>query len=125
MVISAGPKRHRPVMPGCDCGLCLPTLANRRGKSRRFTLPVTLVAALAAEDAACRPGMVQEHLACLSSLVSEVNGLIVATPWDDVDRPGVGLAVIMFAAELASALALGECSVLSYRQSWSPPASGR
>lgn len=55
------PDRHALVVPDCECGTCPPTWARRRGKSRRFTEPVTLVAALAKEDAAARPGMVERH----------------------------------------------------------------
>ena len=36
------PTRHRLVIPDCDCGMCAPTWARRRGKSKRFTEPVTL-----------------------------------------------------------------------------------
>ena len=38
----------------CDCGLCAPTWARRRGKSRRFTEPVTLMMAIEAEPSAAR-----------------------------------------------------------------------
>src|SRR6266566_2671974 len=63
------PGRHAMVMPDCECGTCGPTWARRRGKSGRFTQPVTLVAALEKEDAAARPGMVERHRACLSEMV--------------------------------------------------------
>lgn len=95
-------------MAECECGMCPPTCARRRGRSRRFTQPVTLVGALEAEDAVCRPGMVEEHRACLSSMVCEVDQLIAATSWDDVGRPGVGLVLVLFAGELASAMRPGE-----------------
>jgi hypothetical protein len=95
-------------MGDCDCGMCPPTWARRRGKSRRFTVPVTLVGALEAEDAACRAGMLEEHRACLSSMVCEVDGLVAATSWDDVGRPTVGLVLVLFAGELASALGPGQ-----------------
>ncbi|MGH8827405.1 MAG: hypothetical protein ACRDVZ_07355 [Jiangellaceae bacterium] len=65
---------------------------------------MTLLDALEAEDVACRPGMVEEHRACLSSMVCEVDGLIAATSWDDTVRPAVGLALVLFAGELASAV---------------------
>lgn len=95
------PGRHALVMPDCECG---PTWARRRGKARRFTEPVTLVAALEKEDAAARPGMVEQHRACLAEMVDAADGVIAATPRDDPGRPGVGLALVLFAGELASAV---------------------
>jgi hypothetical protein len=107
-VVSAVPSRHGLVMPDCDCGMCAPTWARRRGKSKRFTQPVTLVAALEAEEAACRPGMVERHRECLSSMVCAVDGLLAVTAWDDLGRPEVGLTLVLFAGELASAVRPGE-----------------
>jgi hypothetical protein len=72
--------------------------------SRRFTDPVTLVAALEREDAAARSGMVEQHRACLAAMVRAADGVIAVTPRDDPGRPGAGLALVMFAAELASAV---------------------
>src|ERR1035437_3503881 len=92
-VTSAGPARHGLVMGDCDCGMCPPTWARRRGKSRRFTVPVTLVGALEAEDAACRAGMLEEHRACLSSMVCEVGGLVGGTEWGGGRRGGGGPVV--------------------------------
>ena len=71
-------------------------------------MPVTLVGALEAEDAACRAGMLEEHRACLSSMVCEVDGLVAATSWDAVGRPTAGLVLVLFAGELASALGPGQ-----------------
>lgn len=84
--------------------MCPPTWARRRGKSRRFTEPVTLVAALEREDAAAWRGMVEEHRESLESLTAAVDGLIAATGGDDPGRPGVGLGLLLWAAELASAV---------------------
>jgi hypothetical protein len=98
------PGRHAMVMPDCECGTCGPTWARRRGKSGRFTQPVTLVAALEKEDAAARPGMVERHRACLAEMVLAADGVIAATRGDDPGRPGVGLALVLFAGELASAV---------------------
>jgi hypothetical protein len=98
------PGRHALVMPDCECGTCGPTWARRRGKARRFTEAVTLVAALAEEDAAARPGMVERHRACLAEMAGAADGVIAATPLDDPGRPGVGLALVLFAGELASAV---------------------
>jgi hypothetical protein len=65
---------------------------------------VTLVAALEREAAAARPGMVEQHRACLAEMVGAADGVIAVTPRDDPGRPGVGLALVLFAGELASAV---------------------
>ncbi|HEY6421641.1 MAG TPA: hypothetical protein VIY28_00050 [Pseudonocardiaceae bacterium] len=92
------------VMSDCDCGMCPPTWARRRGRSKRFTEAVTLVGALAEEDPARRAAMVTEHRENLSLLVSAVDEKITTTAWDDPGRPEVGLALVLFAGELASAV---------------------
>jgi len=103
-VAGVGPARHALVMPECDCGSCGPTWARRRGRSRRFTEAVTLVMGLESEDASCRLGMVGEHRECLSTLVGVADELIATSGVDDPRRPGLGLALVMFAGELASAI---------------------
>ena len=46
------PERHALVMPeDCDCGMCVPTWARRRGKSRRHSESVSLTDALASSPA--------------------------------------------------------------------------
>jgi hypothetical protein len=60
--------------------------------------------ALEGEDAGCRAAMVAEHRECLSLLVAGVDELIAASPLGDPLRPLVGLALVMFAGELASAI---------------------
>jgi hypothetical protein len=82
-VTSVAPARSGLVMPDCDCGMCAPTWARRRGKSKRFTVPVTLVSALEEEDPARRAAMVAEHRECLSSLVCAVDERITLTPWNE------------------------------------------
>jgi len=104
VAVEAGPDRHALVLPDCECGMCPPTWARRRGKSRRFTEPVTLVAALEREDAAARPGMVEKHRESLAELTGAVDRLIAVTARDDPGRPGAGLALLMWAAELAPAV---------------------
>lgn len=89
----------------CDCGLCPPTWARRRGKTRRFSQPVTLLAALEAEDAGCWAGMVESHRASLSDLVCALDESAAAV--DDVDglgNPLIGSELAVFAGELASVL---------------------
>jgi len=80
----------------CDCGLCAPTWARRRGKSRRFTEPVTLMMAIEAEpSAARRVEMVQEHRLCLGQLLAATDELLGLTTIDDPERPSVGLALVI------------------------------
>lgn len=100
--------RHALVMPECECGTCAPTWARRRGKSRRFSEPVTLVAVLEREHALARPGMVERHRECLAQMTGMVDEMIAVTARDDLNRPDAGLALVMFAAELASAVRADE-----------------
>src|SRR5680860_1617293 len=88
-VAEAVPTRHGLLVPDCDCGLCAPTWARRRGRSRRFTEPVTLVMALESEDVSCRSVMVGEHRDCLSRLVGGAGELIATSGVDDPRRPGL------------------------------------
>ncbi len=89
----------------CDCGLCAPTWARRRGKSRRFTEPVTLVMAIEAElSTARRVGMVREHRFALAGLLAAADEFLALTTVEDPERPSVGLALVMFSGELAAAL---------------------
>jgi len=104
VTVRSEPDRHALVLLDCECGTCPPTWARRRGKSRRFTEPVMLVAALEREDAAAWPGMVEQHRDSLEELTAATDGLIAVTGRDDPARPGAGLALLMFAAELASAV---------------------
>jgi hypothetical protein len=93
----------------CDCGLCAPTWARRRGKSRRFTEPVTLMMAIEAElSAARRVVMVREHRFALADLLAAADDLLALTTVDDPERPSVGLALVMFSGELAAALGAQE-----------------
>lgn len=103
-VIESGLDRHALLAPECDCGVCAPTWARRRGKSRRFAEAVTLVEALHGEATDVRADMVREHRAYLSAMVCEVDQLRDQGGSDDLGHPGVGLALVMFAGELASAL---------------------
>jgi hypothetical protein len=102
------PDRHALVMPDCECGSCPPTWARRRGKSRRFSEPVTLVAALEREHAVAHPGMVEQHRECLERMTGVADRMIAMTARDDLSRPDAGLALVMFAAELASAVRADE-----------------
>src|SRR5215470_2925349 len=102
--MSARPDGHALVLPDCDCGTCAPTWARRRKKSQRFSDPVTLVEALEREDAEARAGMVRQHRERLAAMITATDDLITETSVDDLARPGAGVALVMFGAELASAV---------------------
>jgi hypothetical protein len=69
---------------------------------------VTLVAALEREPVVARPGMVEQHRECLEQMTGVADGMIAVTARDDLGRPDAGLALVMFAAELASAVRADE-----------------
>jgi len=71
----------------CDCGMCVPTWTRRRGKSRRYSEPVTLADALTREDPAARPSMVAQHCACLTILTSAVSRVTAGEEPDDLAIP--------------------------------------
>ena len=97
--------RYVLVMSECGCGLCAPTWARRRGRSRRFTEPVTLMMGIEAEPAAARRiQMVQEHRQCLGQLLAAADELLALTSIDDPVRPAAGLGLVMFSGELAAAV---------------------
>jgi hypothetical protein len=104
LITSTEPTRHALAMPDCDCGMCAPTWARRKGKSKKFTQPVTLLDALAAEDPACPAAMVDQHRQCLTLMSTAASQLLDSAAADDPGCPEVGLALLMFAGELASAL---------------------
>jgi hypothetical protein len=103
------PERHALAMPGdCDCGMCTPTWARRRGNSRRYSEPVTLAAALGRENAAARPAMVAQHCACLAAMIAAAGRVTAAEPCDHLGTPEIGLPLVLFAGELAAALQPGQ-----------------
>lgn len=65
---------------------------------------MALVAALEREGAAVRRGMVEQHRESLVKLTGAADSVIAVTVRDDPGRPGAGLALLMFAAELALAV---------------------
>ncbi len=103
------PARHVLALPeDCDCGMCTPSWARRRGKSKRYSELVTLPAALDREEPAARPAMIAQHAACLTALTAAAVRAITHEPGDDLGAPEVGLPVLMFAGELAAAVQPGE-----------------
>jgi hypothetical protein len=73
-----------------------------------FSEPVTLVAALEREHVVARLGMVEWHRECLELMTGVVDRVIAVTARDDLSRLDAGLALVMFAAELASAVRADE-----------------
>jgi hypothetical protein len=104
-VVESVASRHALVAADdCECGMCGPTWARRRGKSRRFTQPVTLVAAMQGEDPGVRAAMVEEHQQCLAEMVRAADELVAGAPLEHPLLSGVGLGLVMFAGELAWAI---------------------
>ena len=99
------PARHVLALPNdCDCGMCTPSWARRRGRQKRHSELVTLTSALDREESAARPGMVAQHLACLAALATAATRAITDDPGGELGTPEVGLPVLMFAGELAAAI---------------------
>ena len=48
-----------------------------------------------------RADMVREHRECLSAMVCEVDQVRAQADADELGHPGLGLALVMFAGELA------------------------
>jgi hypothetical protein len=106
--LTTEPERHTLVMPGdCECGMCTPTWARRRGKSRRFSEPVTLADAMARENPAARAAMAAQHCACLTMMTSAIT-CDTAEEYGDLGSPELGLPLVLFAGELAAALQPGQ-----------------
>lgn len=105
LTTSIEPIRHTLAIPDCNCGTCPPTWTRRKGKSKKFTQPVTLLHALEAEEPACRAAMVDQHRQWLTLMSAAVSQLLDGTDEDEIARTEVGLALLMFTGELASALA--------------------
>ena len=62
------------------------------------------MAALEREGASARAGMVARHRECLARWTATADGTVSATSLDELERPDTGLALLMFAAELAAAV---------------------
>lgn len=84
--------------------MCAPNWARRRGRSPRFSQPVSLLAALTGEDPSCRASMVEEHQRCLAELVDAADESIAAAATGKALLPGSEVGLVMFAGELAAAI---------------------
>jgi len=102
------PARHVLAVPeDCECGMCTPSWARRRGKQKRYSEPVSLAEALDREQAAAWPAMVAQHAACLLALTVAAARAVTDDPGGELGAPEVGLPVLMFAGELATAVQPG------------------
>src|SRR5258708_39596340 len=86
------PARHILAMPeDCECGMCTPSWARRRGKSRRDSELVTLADALRPADSAAPPAMIPQHPACLLALTAAALRAVTAQPGHHLGAPERGL----------------------------------
>jgi hypothetical protein len=103
VAVPSEPDRHALVLLDYQSGTCPPIWARRRGKSRRFTGPVTLAAALEREDTAVWPGMAGRHRDGQEELTAAADGLITVTARDDPARGRAGPADVRGRASLGCA----------------------
>jgi len=103
------PARHALALPqDCECGMCTPGWMRRRGKQTRYSEPVSLADAMQREERAAWPSMVAQHAACLIALTTAADRVVTTDPGGELGAPEVGLAVLMFAGELAAVVQLGQ-----------------
>jgi hypothetical protein len=76
----------------------------RSGGSGGSGQPVSLVMAMEGEPASRHVGMMSDHCDVLVVLTGVANGLLTSTGLDAPERRDVGYNVVLFAAELASAV---------------------
>ncbi|MCA1842982.1 MAG: hypothetical protein LC792_07280 [Actinobacteria bacterium] len=77
--------------------------------------PVTLVMALEEAESSHRPEMITKHREVLDLLVEMGNEVLATSKWDGPERPPMGFNLLLFSAELASAL--NACSDRTQRRS--------
>jgi hypothetical protein len=85
-----------------------PTWVRGLGPSYHGSEPVTLVMALEEEPAGSHASMIGAHLDILVGWTTMANGLLATSEPEAPERRGPGFALLVFAAELASALQLEE-----------------
>ena len=81
-----------------------PTWVRRGERAGEVGRPVSLVMALEDEPASRHAGMVSDHRDVLVGQTGLANGLLARTTVDAAERRDVGYNLVVFAAELASAL---------------------
>lgn len=98
-------RRHALVLPPSEEALVdSPTWLRRKGRSPFADGPVSLVMALEEEPAARHPSMIAAHSEVLLAWAKLANDLLIATPPEAPERKTMGFNVLIFCAELASAL---------------------
>jgi len=103
---AGGRGRVRELMlpPGRDALVCSPTWAEWSEGGGESWQPVSLVMALEGEPAVRHAEMVADHREVLAALTGAGEGLLAASDDDAPVRRDVGYNLVVFAAELASAL---------------------
>lgn len=81
-----------------------PTWVRGRGTSYHGTEPVSLVMAMEGEPSSHHGAMIASHLEVLLGWVEIAEDVLATRPLDAPERRGVGFALLVFAAELSSAL---------------------
>src|ERR1041385_3285505 len=90
--------------PPSECCVHPPTWVRGRGLSYFDAEPVSLVMALEESPGDHHASMVAAHLDVLVGWCEIGDDLIATKPLDAPERKGVGFALLVFGAELASAL---------------------
>jgi len=90
--------------PPDEALICSPTWVRGRGSSYHDAEPVTLVMALEGEPEVHHAEMVCSHLDVLAGWVEIGEDVLGRFAPEALERVGVGFALLMFAAELSSAL---------------------
>ena len=93
------------IPPAAEALVASPTWARSSGHAVGSWQPVSLVMALEDEPSGHHAGMVSDHRDVLEDLTGLANMLLAQTASDAVERRDVGYNVVLFGAELASALA--------------------
>lgn len=93
------------IPPAAEALVASPTWARSNGQADGSWQPVSLVMALEDEPLSRHAEMISDHRDVLEDLTGLANMLLAQTAFDAVERRGVGYNVVLFAAELASALA--------------------
>lgn len=83
-----------------------PTWTVGGGRPGVLGQPVSLVMALEEEPPARHARMIGDHLDVLVGLTATADALLARSAWDAPERRGVGYNLVLFAAELASAVRL-------------------
>src|SRR5258708_1646071 len=119
------PARHILAMPeDCECGMCTPSWARRRGKARRYSELVTLADALGPEDSAAPPAMIAQHAACLPALTAAAVRAFTAEPGHEPGAPGRSYAPLGPSRRRVTSRVVPAPGGLSIRR-WPPSASAR